>query len=259
MEILDKKKILLDAIKEIEKMDERVPTSLVEVAFENGMHLSYFCDFPQIKVGDMVMVEGKLENSVGEVKKILTSFKKPKFITFWIKKIITIEISGEFIKFGDYFLSFTHDLTAEKFITLYSRIKYEDNEVYGRGDEAIDLPSLQASEAFSDEVKERGKRIFTSENVPFIWVKDGVAKAVVRGGNWYEVDFSVEGDTVTKIACDCPYFGNCKHEYAVLLAYKDFLKKIKKQYPEAKDFVICRKQCLTYIMNYSRGKVTFSL
>jgi uncharacterized Zn finger protein len=115
---------------------------------------------------------------------------------------------------------------------------------------------------FDDEsVKSRGQSLFKNDYVPYIYLKDGIGKAIIRSANgddWYEIDFRCKRSRITFMACDCPYFGNCKHLYAFLLKLRDFTKKLFKQYNED-SFVMCKKECFNYIMSYGRGRVTIEL
>lgn len=258
------KEILNEIIDKIEKREnqERTPKNLVQVKFEDGFKLVYFSDLEQISVGDVVSVEGKMENKIGVVSKVLNSFKKPKFDMKWIEKRVDNDISGDYFKIEDEVVSLDTSFTVDKFMNIYAGVKYEENIAVGEDNVYIDLADLEESEVFEDEdVKERGRVLYKKGYVPYIYLKDGVGKAVVRSANgyeWYEIDFRYQNGKVTYLACDCPYFGECKHLYAFLLKLRDFTKKLFKT-RRTENFVMCKKECFNYIMLYGRGKVTIEL
>lgn len=258
------KKIVEEVLENIEKKENenRIPKNLVEVRFEDGFTLSYFSDLPEIKVGDVVTVEGKMENQIAVVKKVLKSFKKPKFEMKWISGVIDTNIAGVYFKIEDDVVSLDTTLTVEKFLSIYAGVKYKENEAVGEDDIELNLEELEKSDLFDDElVKIRGQKLFKDGFVPFIYLKSGVGKAVVRSSNgdeWYEIDFRCKRGRITYIACDCPYFGNCKHLYAFLLKLRDFSKKFFEKYNND-SFVMCRKECFNYIMSYGKGRVTIEL
>ena len=73
----------LSALEKKEKENQtRAPKSLVLVEFASGVTLTYFCDIPQVKEGDLVTVEGKKEDEIAIVKQVKTAFKKPSFRQF---------------------------------------------------------------------------------------------------------------------------------------------------------------------------------
>ena len=258
------KKIVEEVLENIEKKENenRIPKNLVEVRFEDGFTLSYFSDLPEIKVGDVVTVEGKMENQIAVVKKVLKSFKKPKFEMKWISGVIDTNIAGVYFKIEDDVVSLDTTLTVEKFLSIYAGVKYKENEAVGEDDIELNLEELEKSDLFDDElVKIRGQKLFKDGFVPFIYLKSGVGKAVVRSSNgdeWYEIDFRCKRGRITYIACDCPYFGNCKHLYAFLLKLRDFSKKFFEKYNND-SFVMCKKECFNYIMSYGKGRVTIEL
>ena len=258
------KKIIEEVLENIEKKENenRIPKNLVEVRFEDGFTLSYFSDLPEIKVGDVVTVEGKMENQIAVVKKVLKSFKKPKFEMKWISGVIDTNITGVYFKIDDDVVSLDTTLTVEKFLSIYAGVKYKENEAVGEDDIELNLEELEKSDLFDDElVKIRGQKLFKDGFVPFIYLKSGVGKAVVRSSNgdeWYEIDFRCKRGRITYIACDCPYFGNCKHLYAFLLKLRDFSKKFFEKYNND-SFVMCKKECFNYIMSYGKGRVTIEL
>lgn len=257
------KEILNKVIDEAEKRENenRIPKNLVKVKFESGLTLMYFSDLPEIQAGDVVTVDGKMEGEIAVVVKVLSSFKKPKFDMKWIVSKMDNDLTGNYFKIEDDVASLDLNLTVDKFMNIYAGVKYKENIAVGEDDIELDLDELEESELFEDEIKHRGRSLYKDNAVQFIWLKDGVGKAVVRSSNgcdWYEIDFRCKNGKITYIACDCPYFGECKHLYAFLLKFKNFRKKFFEKY-QSDNFVMCRKGCFNYMMLYGKGRVTIEL
>ena len=256
-----KKEIIEEVIDQIEKKknDKRVAKRLVEVRFDNGMTLSYLCETGEIEVGDLVTVEGKLEDAVGVVKTVKKSFKAPKFEMKWIESVLDRDVTGDYFKIGEDIVSTNCSLTAEKFITMCAGLKYKDNQAVGEDEIELDVASFEEDEMFDNElVKIRGKEIFKANGVMFISLQDEIGKAIVRGSEWYELDFRCKNGRITYLACDCPYFGDCKHEVAFLYKLRDFWKNFTKK-SNLNNFVMCRKECFNAILSNGKGKVSVEL
>ena len=258
---MNKRKIIDQVIDEIEKKENenREAKRLVEIIFYNGMCLTYLCDIENIEVGDIVTVEGKLEDEVGVVKTVKKSFKQPKFEMKWVESVLNRDITGDYFKIDEDMVSLNSTLTAEKFITMFARLKYKNNQAIGEDEMDLDLARFEDNEVFDNElVKIRGKELFKANAVMFIFLQDGVGKAVVRGSEWYEIDFRCSAGHITYIVCDCPYFGECKHELALLYKLRDFCKKLAKK-TNSENFVMCRKECFNTILSIGKGKVSIDL
>ena len=254
---------LQEALSTLEKKEKenqtRAPKSLVLVEFASGVTLTYFCDIPQIKEGDLVTVEGKKEDEIAIVKQVKTAFKKPSFDMKWIESVIDTDISGTYFKFGEDVLSFDQTLTAEKFITMFAGEKYEPNPAVGEDCLSLNLTELETSDLFPNTiVKLKGQDLYESGRVAFISLNKGEGKALVRGSKWYEIDFRCARGKITYLACDCPYFSECKHLYAFLLKLRDFSKKYYEKY-QSDSFVLCKKECFSTILAYAKGKIDLKL
>ena len=127
------RKIFNEVIDKIEERENenRVPKNLVQVKFDDGLTLMYFSDLPEIKVGDVVTVDGKMENQIAVVTKVLSSFKKPKFDMKWIVSKIDNDITGVYFKIEDEVVSLDSNLTVDKFMNIYAGVKYKENLAVG--------------------------------------------------------------------------------------------------------------------------------
>jgi uncharacterized Zn finger protein len=107
-------------------------------------------------------------------------------------------------------------------------------------------------------VKDRGKELFKEGSVAFLSLQEGMGKAIVRGGDWYEIDFHYKEGRITYMVCDCPYFGECKHEIAVLYKLREVLGKMTKK-RNLENFVLCGKDFFTEMLLLGTGKVVLEL
>lgn len=245
-----------EIIKLLEKEEERKIKRLVEISFKGSEYgLSYLCDDENIAVGDLVYVDGKLEEQVGVVEKVLKTFKVPKFDMHWVTKVLDRDIAGTYNTLQKDFISFDSSLTAEKFCTMFINEKYNPDQVYGDENVNISLSDFDKSDLVSDQLTLlKGKEIYKSERILFISLKDGIGKAYVAGSKLYELDFKVQNGMLKFIACECPYFDNCKHEIALLFRLKELIKeKIVKE--NDFNFVLCKKSCFFNLATYGKGKI----
>lgn len=251
-------KEVLEKIEE-KQNEERKATRLVNVNFGYGQDLCYLSDMENIEVGDLVTVEGKKEDEIGVVKTVRKSFKIPKFEMKWIESVINRDVSGNYFKLDEDMVSLDATLTAEQFISMSIGMKYKDNQAIGEEELDVDLENFEENELFENElVKIRGKELYKAKAVKFISLQDGVGKAIVRGGEWYEIDFGYANGKITYLACECPYFEECKHEIALLYKLRELLKKLAKK-TNKENFVICAKDYFGGILSLGKGRITLEL
>jgi hypothetical protein len=105
--------------------------SLVQVRFPGkGMALTYFNDLFDLKVGDRVYVDGKLEGQLGLVTEISYNFKI-KISDY--KKVIAVvdtDVHGQFHMAGSHFITFDPtSLPAEQVSMWFKAPAKEDEEI----------------------------------------------------------------------------------------------------------------------------------
>ena len=259
-----KRKVIEEILDKIEKKENegRVPKALVQVSFCDGFTLLYFSDLPEIEVGDVVTVEGKMENQLALVTDVLHAFKKPKFEMQWIASRLDRDLSGTYVSLEKNVMSKQLTFTIDKFLGLYAGVKPQENTPYGEDFLSLDLNEIENSNFFSDElVKIRGQALYNDGSVQYVYLKNVEGKAAVRSADkdaWYEIDFRYKNGKITYLACDCPYFGGCKHLYAFLLKFRN-LQKWFSQREMTGDFVTCTKECFHYVLSHAKGKITMEL
>lgn len=89
----------------------------------------------------------------------------------------------------------------------------------------ITLDNFEAQ--VSSDIVKRGKSYFQNGAVTYFdEVDDGSWEAEVDGSDTYQVEILLDGRTVQRYSCDCPYDGDvCKHVVAVLYELRQEIKK----------------------------------
>ncbi|MBQ8131910.1 MAG: hypothetical protein IJ193_05410 [Bacilli bacterium] len=116
---------------------------------------------------------------------------------------------------------------------------------------------------FSDVIIDRGEAYYQDGRVTSCTKLGDLYVANVRGSVDYTVRIQQDGDELV-MSCSCPYDGNCKHEYATLLAIDNEDYDIKELKPyiarndiEVKDLMkkIPADELKKYMINHSDGYV----
>lgn len=222
--------------------------SLLQVYFpERNQTLTYFNDQFDLKRGDFVFVDGKLEGIRGIVREVNKNFKI-KVSDY--KKVISVadtKVTGQMHMASSHFVSFDPAvLPYGKIRTWYlPPVKAEDEYETGNDDTVIALDKLGDMKV-SQAVWERGREYYMDNHVRYLCINAGHGKAIVEGERAYEVEFDFADGEIRNLICSCPCGYTCKHEVASMLQLKDTLEKIEKNYVELyKDyFAIIEKHTL---------------
>ena len=207
---------------------------LVQVCFpERNQTLTYFNDQFDLKRGDFVFVDGKLEGVRGIVREVNKNFKI-KVADY--KKVISVadtNVSGQVHMAGSHFVSLGADvLPYEKIRTWYlPPIKEEDEYETGNDDTVIVLDKLGDMKV-SQAVWERGHEYYMDNHVRYICVADGRGKTIVEGEHAYEVEFDIADSEIRNLICTCPCGYTCKLEVAAMMQLKETLDLIDKHYAD---------------------------
>ena len=214
---------------------EIVPVkSLVQVYFpERNQTLTYFNDQFDLKRGDFVFVDGKLEGIRGIVRDVNKNFKI-KVADY--KKVISVadtNVSGKMHMAGSHFVSFdTPVLPYEKIRTWYlPPVKPEDEFETGNDNTVIILDKVGDMKV-SQAIWERGREYYIDNRVRYICVDAGHGRAIVEGERAYEVEFDFADGEIQNLICSCPCGYTCKHEVAALMQLKETLDLIDKHYAD---------------------------
>ena len=235
------------------KAEETPIRSLVRVRLSGYGPLTYYNDQFDLRPGDLVYVSGKLEGKIGKVESVSTKFRIRKSDYEKVIRKLDTAIRGDFAPADGFmvsgdpaaisparFRSWVIPPESPKRRMWYvdpetgARKGYLETGIDGGGmdDEIIvgdgfelSLIDLEEAPDVRQLILDRAKDYVKEKQVKYIHTENGAVKAYVLGENWYEVEFSRNGDEISGLYCDCPYPGLCKHAIAVLLSIRDQLKE----------------------------------
>ena len=215
---------------------EAVKKSLAKVYFPGkNKPLTYYNDQFDLKVGDMVYVEGEMCGQIGRVIELNYHFKI-KLSDYWsIIAVVDTHVKGGFHIAGSHIVTFDPAaLPAGQAITWFALpnsqdedetvCSYDDNESFP----LEDLGSMNITEA----IAQRGHKYYTENRVRYICLDGCKGYAIVEGSEIYTVDFEYRNGQISRLVCDCPCAFNCKHEFATMLQLRETLKLIEKYYAD---------------------------
>lgn len=206
--------------------------SVVQVRFAGrGMSLAYYNDMFDLKCGDMVYVDGKLEGQLGHVVEVNYNFKI-KISDY--KKVIAVvdnEVHGQFNMCGSHFVTFEREaLPYNKVITWFKAPGKEDDEYVSGNDNSVFLLENLKDMKVNPSVAERGHDYYIENRVRYISIDGTKGYAIVEGSESYEIEFNYHNGEISGLVCSCFCSYNCKHEFAAMLQLKETLQLIEKNY-----------------------------
>ncbi len=207
--------------------------SVVNVYFaEKHMTLPYYNDRFDLKKGDLVYVDGKLEGLRGHVTEVNYHFKIKLSDYKRVVAVVDTEVHGEFFMAGSHFVTFDRrTLPARQIITWFQAPAEREDFVVGRDGDAFRLDNLHELNVTND-IAQRGHQYYIDNRVKYICVDSSKGYALVEGGNVYEVEFEYLNGQIKNLYCDCFCNYHCKHEVAAMLQLKETLELIGKYYQE---------------------------
>lgn len=237
--------------------------SVVCVYFPSrNMKLSYYNDSFDLKRGDLVFVEGKLEGLRGRVVDVTYNFKI-KLSDY--KRVISVadtNVRGEFFFADSHFVTFDRStLPYDKVVTWFKAPEKEDEVfVSGNDDSSFPLSDLGAMK-ISRNAADRGHDYYMENRVRYLSLDGNRVHAIVEGSRPYEVECDYIDGEIRNLVCDCFCSEPCKHEFAVMLQLKETLELIEKHYPERFEETryfasVCKGTLLDFAMD---GKETGSI
>lgn len=217
--------------------EQKKPTphkSVVQVRFPNrGMALSYYNDQFDLKKGDLVYVDGKLEGQLGRVVEVNYNFKIKLSDYKKVIAVVDTEVHGQFFLAGSHFITFDPAVLPKEQITLWFKAPAQDDEEYvsNSDDTAFRLDELKYFKV-SPAIADRGRDYYLENRVRYISLKGEQGFAIVEGDKSYAIEFEYHNGEIQHLICDCPCSYNCKHEVATMLQLKETLEFIDKHYAE---------------------------
>lgn len=240
--------------------------SVVTVRFNSkNRTLSYYNDKFDLKVGDIVFVEGKLEGVRGIVVEVNYNFKI-KLSDY--KRVIAVadtNVKGELYLADYHFVTFDLDVIPfSKILGWYKAPANPEEEIISSDDNCkyslFDIDALPAS----GEIKERGYDYYMQNRVAYLSLDGEKGSAVVLGTEVYQVDFVYRDGEISSLTCDCFCNYICKHQVAVMLQLRDILDTVIKDYLEMYNqsgyfAAICRNELLNTAMAFrKRGRLNIN-
>jgi len=206
--------------------------SVVQVAFPGrGSSLAYYNDMFDLRIGDIVYVDGKLEGQRGRVVDITYNFKIKVSDYKRVIGLADTEVHGQFFNAGSHFITFDRAaLPQSQIVTWYKAPAKEDDEyVTGSDDSSFRLDDLKGMNV-SAAIAERGHDYYMENKVRYLCLDGHKGYAIVEGSEPYEVEFEYLGGEVSGLICSCFCSYNCKHEFATMLQLRETLEMIEKHY-----------------------------
>ncbi len=203
--------------------------SLVQVYFwRMKRKLTYYNDMFDLKVGDIVFVDGKLENERGCVVEISYSFKI-KISEY--KRVIAVadtDVHGQLFMDYSSFYSFDREtLHKEKVRTWFFPPQNHDDDIVVSFDETSFSLSELNKMKISENAVERGYEYYREGKVRYICLDKNKGYAIVDGTRFYEIEFEYNNGEISNLLCSCLCSGNCKHNFAVMLQLREYLNYIE--------------------------------
>lgn len=254
-----------EIVNRVNERKEAPRRSVVQVYFaERNMTLAYYNDQFDLRCGDYVYVDGKLEGIRGRVTEINYNFKIRLSDYKKVIAVVDTSVKGQFYMAGSHCVTFDREaLPCSKVRTWYMAPENEEDEyVSGSDDTSFDLGSLEGI-GVSAVIAERGYNYYMENRVRFLCIDGVKGYAIVEGREAYELEFEYRDGEISGLVCSCFCSYNCKHEFAVMLQLKETLEFIRRNYADEFErteyFAAVNKAALfTFAVN-SREIGTFTL
>lgn len=235
---------------------------LAEIKFP-GVHkpYTYYNDLFDLKIGDRVFVDGKLEGTMGVVVDITYNFKiKLSDYKRVIGKADT-NVQGEFHFAGSHFVTFDPiALPYEKALTWFKSPEIDEEYVSETDGSSFSLETLEGLK-FDEYDLKNGKEIYMENGVEYLELNGTKGRAIVVTSKPYQVEFTYKNGEISELYCECYHLTPCKHCFATLLELRQTLKTIEQNYSEEYEnsnyfAIISKPKFFTFAVD---GKTTGSI
>ncbi len=208
--------------------------SVVQVYFPHrGMGWAYYNDSFDLKVGDFVYVEGKLEGYRGQVTEVNYSFKIKLSDYKKVIAVIDTNVKGDFYLAGSHVVSFDRNAIPFSKVLTWFKAPENDEEYVSGNDDANRFPLDDLSKMkISHDAADRGHDYYIENRVGFVEIDGTRGHAIVEGSENYEIEFDYIDGEISNLKCSCFCSGACKHEFAAMLQLKETLELITENYED---------------------------
>lgn len=165
------------------KMEIMARKSVVQVYFpDRDASYAYYNDQFDLKCGDIVFVEGKLEGMRGRVTDVNYNFKIKLSDYKRVISVVDTDVKGEFYMAGSHLVTFdANALPNTKVVSWFKApIKEEDEFVSGSDETVFSIDNLSGMN-ISSKIAERGHDYYVSNRVSYICVDGNQGYAIVEG------------------------------------------------------------------------------
>lgn len=220
--------------KKVYETKSKPRASIVQVYFPHrGMGWAYYNDSFDLKVGDFVYVEGKLEGYRGRVTEVTYAFKI-KISDY--KKVIAVvdtNVAGELYLADSHMVAFERDVIPFSKVVTWFKAPENDEDYVSGNDDAFRFPLDDLSKMkISRDAADRGHDYYMENKARFVEIDGTRGHAIVEGSENYEIEFDYIDGEISNLKCSCFCAGACKHEFAAMLQLKETLEFIKKNYED---------------------------
>ena len=190
----------------------------------------YLCEDIILHEGDHVYVSGKMKDTLGIVVDVRHQFKvRPSKYERVIAKIDT-QLQGEFKIFNRLLLNFDRkSLGKEKISQWFFPPQGEEPYISTYRPDPFPLDDLTQFPIEHARL-ERGLQYYKEQRVVYMCIDDRYGYAIIRGSEYYEVEFEYNNGIIEDISCSCYCDGHCKHEFAVLLELQYMLQIVEREF-----------------------------
>ncbi len=216
----------------VQKKVQVVKKSVVDVFFpDRHLTCSYYNDLFDLKRGDIVYVDGKLEGLRGRVVDVNYNFKIKLSDYKRVIGVADTNVAGEFHLAGSHFITADENALPYEQVTSWFKAPENEEEEYvsSSSGETFSLSDLSGMN-IKPHIAERGHEYYMENRVVYIELKAGKGRALVTGTKTYDVEFEYDGETISALVCNCYCTGACKHEFATMLQLRDILDVVKNEY-----------------------------
>lgn len=201
--------------------------SVVTVRFPGGREYPYYNDMFNLRVGDVVYVDGKLAGKAGLVIDVTTKFKVSLDYYKRVLARLNLEISGQFTSANGFMISKNpNSVTAEQATEWFIPPREEAEEFFVGEGYTVDLKKIPNCDDIDIENFEEGIELFDDDCVKFINITNGKGTAFVFNNKPHKVEFTIDEDgMITDLLCDCIKPDLCRHCLAVCIALDQIMKE----------------------------------
>lgn len=209
--------------------------SVVQVYFPaRNTTLAYYNDQFDLRRGDLVYVEGKLEGLQGRVMEVSYHFKIRLSDYKRVIAAVNPNVSGQFFFAGAHFVTFDREALPREQAVLWFKAPAKEDEEFISGfdeEETFTLDELQRMNV-SPAIAERGHGYYLENRVRYLSLDGTKGYAIVAGTQPYELEFEYAGGEIRHLVCSCFCSFNCKHMFAAMLQLRRTMQLIEENYKE---------------------------